>query len=252
MTHEGCGLIQGLFGGVRSMRTTNLIFVEGLPGLGKTTTAVWLASRLQAVHPRVNLLLETQPGHPLNVGGDLLPAGDVTGEEFFERYTPASFVRESLERWRTFVRFASASDTITVLDSYPFQNAARILLQLDMGFDGIYEYVGQVEALAAPLQPALIYLAHWDAEEMTRHFSQISAQRGREWTNYVIMLMKQAPYARARQLEGFEGVLEFLRDYKRLTDALARRTPMPGVVIEAGTGNWEERYREIERFLELT
>ena len=30
------------------MRDTKLIFVEGLPGLGKTTTASWLTARLRA------------------------------------------------------------------------------------------------------------------------------------------------------------------------------------------------------------
>ena len=58
-----------------SMRNIRLIFVEGLPGLGKTTTASWLASRLPSQRLVVNLFEEHQLGHPLNVGGDLHPAG---------------------------------------------------------------------------------------------------------------------------------------------------------------------------------
>ena len=43
------------------MRDTQLIMVEGLPGLGKTTTASWLAVRLRAEHLPVRLCLVLQP-----------------------------------------------------------------------------------------------------------------------------------------------------------------------------------------------
>jgi thymidylate kinase len=43
------------------MRDTKLIFVEGLPGSGKTTTASWLASRLHAERLLVHLVLEHHP-----------------------------------------------------------------------------------------------------------------------------------------------------------------------------------------------
>jgi shikimate kinase len=48
------------------MRETQLVFVDGLPGLGKTTTASWLASRLQSRQLATDLFLESQPGHPTN------------------------------------------------------------------------------------------------------------------------------------------------------------------------------------------
>ena len=109
--------------------------VEGLPGLGKTTTASWLAARFRAELLPVRLYLESQPEHPINVGGDLHPAGDVTGETYFQRYRPASFIQESLLRWQAFVDDAMQTDAISVLDSYPFQNSIRILLQMDAAHD---------------------------------------------------------------------------------------------------------------------
>src|SRR5215510_3213401 len=144
------------------MRDTQLIFVEGLPGSGKTTTASWLASRLQAERLLVNLLLEHQPEHPLNVGGTLHPSGETTGEAFFHRYTSASFVHESLQRWHAFVRDAVQTDAISVLDSYPFQNSVRVLLQLNATPDCMREYASQVEALVMSLHPVLIYFNHRD------------------------------------------------------------------------------------------
>jgi thymidylate kinase len=112
------------------MRDTKLIFVEGLPGSGKTTTASWLASRLAAERLMVNLFLEHQPEHPLNVGGNLHPSGATSGAAFFRRYAPASFVQERLQRWQAFVRAALQAEAVGVLDSDPFQNTVRVLLPL--------------------------------------------------------------------------------------------------------------------------
>jgi hypothetical protein len=233
------------------MRDTQLILVEGLPGLGKTTTASWLAARLSAEHLPVRLYLESQPGHPINVGGDLHPAGDVTGEMYFQRYRPSSFIQESLQRWQAFVDDATQMDAISVLDSYPFQNSIRILLQMDAALDDMRAYATQVEALVMPLRPALIYLSHRDVAHSVQHFSEIGAQRGEAWMDYVARLIAHCPYGEARHLEGAGGVLTFIRDYKQLTDALLRESRLPRIVLVDCSWAWDACYRQIETFLEV-
>jgi hypothetical protein len=233
------------------MRETRLIFVEGLPGSGKTTTASWLASRLQAERLRVNLFLEHPPEHPLNVGGHLHPSGDTTGEAFFLRYTAARFVHESLQRWHAFVRAALQAEAISVLDSYPFQNTVRVLLQLNATPACMQEYAGQVEALVMPLQPVLMYVNHRDLSQAFHHLSTISAQRGQAWTDYMVELVTHCPYARARHLAGFSGALAVLRDYKQVTDSLLRHSRVPRIVLEDCAGGWEGCYEQIEAFLGL-
>jgi hypothetical protein len=233
------------------MRDTRLIFVEGLPGSGKTTTASWLASRLRSECLMVNLFLERQPEHPLNVGGPLHPSGSTTGAAFFQRYTPASFVQESLQRWQVFARAASQAEAISVLDSYPFQNTVRVLLQLNATPDCIRKYAGQVETLVMPLQPVLLYFTHRDLIQAFHHLSTISAQRGKPWTDYMVELVTHCPYATARHLEGFSGAWAVIRDYKQLTDALVRQSRCPRLVLEGWAGGWERCYQQIEAFLGL-
>jgi hypothetical protein len=233
------------------MRDTKLIFVEGLPGSGKTTTASWLASRLQAERLRVNLVLEHQPEHPLNVGGTLHPSGSTTGEAFFHRYTPASFVHESLQRWHAFVCDAVQTDAISVLDSYPFQNSVRILLQLNATSDCMAEYARQIEALIMPLQPMLMYFTHRDLSHAFHSLSDISTRRGKAWTDYMVELVTHCPYAMARRLEGFSGALAVLSDYKLLIDALLRQSHLPRLVLEDCAKDWEGCYQQIAAFLGL-
>jgi len=228
-----------------------LIFVEGLPGLGKTTTASWLAARLRAERLPVNLLLESQPGHPINVGGELHPAGDVTGERFFQKYAPASFILESLARWAAFVQAARSADAVSVLDSYPYQNSVRILLQMDAARDDIRAYAAQVETLVMPLQPALVYFSHRDMAHAIQHTAEIGARRGQVWLDYVAALISRCPYAVARHLEGPDAVWSFIRDYKQLVDALLDESLLPRIVLKDCFGAWDRCYRQIEGFLRL-
>ncbi len=234
-----------------SMRNTKLIFIDGLPGLGKTTTASWVSARLKSEGLTVNLFEEHQAGHPLNVGGDLHPAGDTPGEAFFQRYTVESFIQESLEKWSASIPAALQSDAINILDSYPFQNSVRVLLQMDAAPDSIREYAEKVENLVMPLHPVLIYLNHRDIPSAIQQFHQISLQRGQAWTDYVVELVTQCPYAEARHLEGYDGVTEFLLDYKQVIENLMSQSHIPRIVLENCAAGWDGCYRQIETFLGL-
>jgi len=83
------------------------------------------------------------------------------------------------------------------------------------------------------------------------NLSNISAQRGKAWTDYVVELVTHCPYAMARHLEGFSGALAVIRDYKLLTDSLLRQSHLPRIVLEDCSGGWEGCYQQIEAFLGL-
>jgi hypothetical protein len=234
------------------MRDTKLILIDGLPGSGKTTTASWLASRLRSDSRTVDLFLEEHSDHPLHVGGALHPSGYNSGAIFFQRYTPASFVEESLERWRAFVAGALQSDAISVLDSYPFQSDVRVLLQLDAVPETIRDYARQVESIISPLHPVLVFFTHRDLLQAIENIEAITAQRGSRWSEYVVEMAAHSPYAIARGLHGFEGALALLAEYRKLTEELLHESNTPRIVLENCSGRWEECYRRMEEFLELT
>jgi hypothetical protein len=143
------------------------------------------------------------------------------------------------------------AEAISVLDSYPFQNTVRVLLQLNATPDCMEEYARHVEALTMPLQPVLMYFTHRDLVHAFHALSTISTQRGKAWTDYVVELVTHCPYAMARRLEGFSGALAVLRDYKLLTDALLRQSRLPRLVLEDCARSWEGCYQQIEAFLGL-
>src|SRR5262245_12781938 len=145
------------------LRRTRLIFVDGLPGSAKSTTAEYVAGSLDQRGIPCRLLREREPEHPLNVGRDLHPSGNTTGARMFATYTVSSFVEESLVRWNAFVAETSGSGIVHVLDSSPSQNSVRVLTHINADLATLAVYESGVEQKAAELGPVLIYFDAGDA-----------------------------------------------------------------------------------------
>jgi hypothetical protein len=231
------------------MRDTRLILIEGLPGSGKSTAARVLAGRLNARGLTARALLETQPDHPLHVGGALHPSGATTGEALFARYTAESFVDESLARWRAFV--AAALDDpargVHLVESYPYQSGARVLLQLDAPLERILAYAADVEAVVAPLAPLLVY---FDSPDPVAAVRAIAARRGPEWTAYLVALVARCPYAERRGLHGLDAVERVSAEYKAALDRLLAASTLPVVVLDDCAGRWDACYDQVLAFLD--
>jgi hypothetical protein len=223
-----------------------VIFVDGLPGSGKSTTAEFVAGELARRGVPGRLLREREADHPLNVGGDVHPSGSTTGAWMFATYTVGSFVQESLVRWSEFAAEARESERVTVLDSYPFQNSVRVLLQMDVAPDALAAYQARVEETVAGLAPLLIYLDPGDAERSLR---QIAQQRGPAWTDYAIAVITGCPYASSRGLLGMDGAVTLLGAYKQLLDELVERFSSPKLALTGCHRRWPKCHAMIRDFL---
>jgi hypothetical protein len=231
------------------MLGTKMIFVDGLPGSGKSSTAEYVAGELERRGIPCRLLREREPDHPLNVGGDLHPSGNTTGAQMFAAYTVDSLIEESLARWDRFVAEAIGSERVSVLDSYPFQNSVRVLSQMDADPLTLTAYQSSVEGKAAPLGPVLIYLDPGDPECAIR---AIAEQRGPAWTDYAIAVVTECPYAVARGLHGMDGVVAIMKAYKHLLDESVARFPFPKLSLSECHRRWSYCHAEIDEFLRLS
>jgi len=230
------------------MLRTRLIFVDGLPGSGKSMTAQYVASELERRGIPCRLLREREVDHPLNVGGDLHPSGCATGARMFAEYTIGSFVEESLIRWNAFVRETLYSEHVFILDSYPFQNSLRILLQMDADLVTLARYQSRVEEVGADLDPVLIYFDPGDPE---RAFRAIAEQRGPAWTDYAIAVVTECPYALSRRLHGMDGALAVLTSYKLVLDEAVARFRFPRLMLSDCHLRWPNCHSKIREFLRL-
>jgi hypothetical protein len=225
-----------------------VIFIDGLPGSGKSTTAAYVAGELERREIACRLLRERDADHPLNVGGDLHPSGSTTGARMFSTYTVGSFVQESLARWSAFVAEALSSERVSILDGYPFQNSVRVLSQMDADSATLAGYQRRVEMEAAVLGPLLIYFDPGDAERMVR---AIADERGAAWTDYMIAVVTECPYAASRGLQGMDGAVAVMRAYKDLLDDSVARVSYPKLVLSDCHRRWPACRANIIEFLAL-
>lgn len=209
--------------------------IDGLPGAGKSTSSEWLAIELEREGRTVHLFREREPGHPLNVGGDLHPSGNVVGDELFASYSVGQFIDESFSRWQKFVHWAQDGEKVCILDSYPFQNSVRVLFQMDAEQATLYRYFFTVEEIARPLAPRLIF---FDTGEPGRQLREIARHRGPDWTEAAVAIVTHCPYAEARGLHGLDGAVEIMRDYADLMRRLLGRTNYPALELTGCNGDW--------------
>jgi hypothetical protein len=228
------------------MRNTRFIFVEGIMGSGKTTTAWFLTEHIRLYGVAARFMLEgptrDEPEHPLRVATDLPhPNGiwlDVTIDEFIER---------SLRKWRNFVLAAQQSAAVTVCDGLLFHGNITDLLLMNAGPAVLRGYVAQVIESMRDLNPVVIYFYHADVAQALR---AVCDSRGSEWEAYQVNWKVASPYGVQRSLQGYEGLLQLYQDYRALCDDIFTRLALPKLAIR-NEGDWAAYYAHILTFLDL-
>ena len=166
------------------MRNTRFIFVEGIMGSGKSTTAEFLTDHMRQQGIAARFLLEgptiEEPEHPLRIATEFPHPNaiwlDLTVEEFIER---------SLQKWRNFVQAAQQSATVTVCDGLLFHGNMTDALLMNAEPAVLHGYVAQVIECLHNLNPVIIYFYHGD---IARAIRTICDERGREWEAYQVNL----------------------------------------------------------------
>ncbi len=228
------------------MRNTRFIFVEGIMGAGKSTTAEFLTEQLQQHGFAARFLLEgptiEEPEHPLRIATEFPHPNaiwlDLTVEEFIER---------SLQKWHNFVQAALQSATVTVCDGLLFHGNMTDVLLMNAETLVLYQYVAQVIECLHVLNPVVIYFYHTD---IARAIRTICDERGSAWEAYQVNWKVASPYGVQRSLQGFDGLVQLYQNYRAICDDIFAGLTLPKLAI-CNEGDWARYYREILAFLEL-
>ena len=216
---------------------TRLVIIEGIMGSGKSTTARWIAARLEESGLRALAITERVEPHPVR-GTDGLdhwfqPWLDITIEGLVER---------CLAKWRSFVVQAQATETIYTLDGQLFHGDLTNLFLMGASPKAIAKYCETVADIARPLAPLLIYFYQAD---VARAIRTIAAERGEEWIKYQVDWKLQAPYSRRLGLTGLDGLVALYKEYRALTDELYSRLDLPKLAIDNSQQKWDVYYQQI-------
>jgi thymidylate kinase len=247
------------------MRDTKLIFVEGIVGSGKSTTAKFITDCLTQQQIPARLLPEGGRGHPLRVANSLPHPFQV-----WRDVTVNQFIRSSVDKWHAFVRTAQRSEAVTVCDGQLLHGNMMDLLLLNAAPNVLQNYVTQVTALLTDLRPVLIYFYQAD---VAKALHRIGKARGAAWIAYQVQWKLPSPYGCQQELAqlsatqgqprqhpmdhiplhvaGFAGLIQLYRVYRALSDTIVPTLPMPTLKIDNTEGSWAAYYHEMLTFLDV-
>ncbi len=229
------------------MRNTRFIFVEGIMGSGKSTTAWFLTEQLQRQGIAARFLLEgptfEEPEHPLRVATELPHPNAV-----WLNVTVQQYIERSLLKWRTFMIEAQQAATVTACDGLLFHGNMTDLMLMNAPTEVLRAYVAQVIESIADLNPVVIYFSHPD---IAHALLRICDARGSEWEAYQINWKVLSPYGMERVLHGFDGLIQLYQSYCALCDEIFAQLTLPKLAIR-NEGDWARYYREILSFLQFS
>jgi hypothetical protein len=218
-----------------SMQTSiprpHILFIDGLPGSGKSMAAEAVGGYLS----NSRVFVETAPNHPL-----LVAEPDRMGAAFadiHEIHSVDSFAAAALGRLESFLESAGG-DVLYVFESHPIQSTVRVLFQLDAPQTTILQFWSDLQDRLAFAQPRLIYFQESDPLQAMK---EIARMRGPTWQGYLIEALKQSPWMQARALSGAEGVDQLLVEYADLIDQLADLWRFPMLKLRARPENYDAR-----------
>src|SRR5262245_57085201 len=213
------------------MSGPRIVFIDGLPGSGKSTAAVAIGRQL----PGSRVFLESDPVHPLLVG-----VPDARGAAFadiHEFHSAGSFATAALETLEGFLTSAEGR-TSYVFESHPIQSTVRVLLQLDAPETTILEFWSELQDILASGEPQLVY---FEESEPRQALTDIIRTRGPAWESYVVDAFNRYPWMKARGLAGIGGILEMIAQYSALMDRLVGSWRFPLLRLAARPQNYPER-----------
>lgn len=226
------------------MRDTRFIFVEGIMGSGKSTTAWFIAEQLQQRHIAARFMLEgptyEDPTHPLRVATDFAHPNAI-----WQDLTIDEFIEVSLRKWRAYVAEAQQTGVTTVCDGLLFHGNMTDLMLMNAEPQVLQNYVGQVLSILQNLKPIIIYFQHKDLVHALR---AICEERGSDWETYQVNWKTGSPYGVQHRLQGFEGWVQLYKDYSKLCNDMLTQFTQPQLIIR-NEGAWSEYYQEIMQFL---
>jgi hypothetical protein len=209
----------------------NLIFVEGVPGSGKSTTAQFLARQL-AQHGRpARWIYEEEAPNPFVP--EMPPDGFPTWDAFADAH---------VARWEAFARAAAAAPETVIAESFLLQRPVFTMLRRDVDAPSIEALVNRFADAVAPLRSRLVLLRHPDPAAAWR---AIAATRGPDFMAGALARSADWAFLQSRGLSGLDGVLAYWRAHGALCDAIAAQLRMETITLDVSTSDWPARRRQL-------
>ena len=199
--------------------------------------AQYLSRQLQGAGHQCRWYHEEEQPHPVAA---MKGIGRAKG---FKEYGTAA-----LRRWRDFASRARRSKEIVVMESHFLQELVAPMLRVDVKPARISKVIHRMAEFCAPLNPVLLYLHQPDyAAAMRRTMDE----RGKRFEKTHIRQAAASIYARRRDLEGFDGLVQGWIDAREIMEQHLGELDLPSLQLDTTDLDWAGAYRQIGDFLSL-
>jgi hypothetical protein len=210
-----------------------LVIVEGLTGSGKSITAHFIARQFRYHGFNARWIHEGELQHPVG-------CNEV---EDVNRFTIGM-----RQKWEDFASHIQAADEITVIEASFYNNLFETMYAHNVDFSIIIQFSLQLQEVIRPLKPVLIYLTQ---ANLPNALEKNFGDRGEGFKNFVIEFATGTPYARGRNLVGYDGMVAFWRGFETLTDKLFAECPIDKLMIDVSSRDWVNYHQQITHFLSI-
>jgi hypothetical protein len=214
-----------------------LIFVEGFPGAGKSTTAQFLARQLARRGEAARWVYEQEEPHPL------VPPRPPGGYRSWD-----TFADVRVARWRAFTTAAAPTAATVIPESALLQLPVAAMLTRNVEPERIAALVRRLAEVVVPLRPALVYLARRDPAAA---FRALDERRGVSWLLWHVQASAGFAFTQARGLSGLDGLLAYWRAHAEVCGAIVATLALPALVLDVDDDGWPARRRRICEFLDV-
>ena len=212
-----------------------IIFVEGMPGCGKSTLADNLAAMLREKGDESFSYQELDKKHPVYVVRE--KETDAHSIQYLEKY---------LSRWKCFVKSNNLRNEVHIFDATPFQSFVRFAIEAGNA-DKSSEYISELEKILSGISSCLIYLKPDCPLQQTDYCIR---DKGKVWGSKVSNYLESTNFSKQHGWEGVAGMKKFWSCYVSICDLLVAEIGMPKRVIRSAPGEWDRVQEEVFNFVD--
>jgi len=157
----------------------NIVFIEGVSGVGKTTATTQLHEELQSMDYKASCYLEGANNNPLDPFNGTCPP-NIPIIEFFETY---------LQCWQNFMKTEFANDFMIVDGTLLHHQINDLIREYSASDEVIANYLANLLHIILPLNPIIFYLSSSNVNQRlilarkSRNQSAPTRERIRFWEN---------------------------------------------------------------------
>lgn len=222
------------------MINTKLIFVDGISGSGKSTTAHYLARQLDKNGIKVKWFYEQEKDHPLQ-------SMEKREDESDQQYT-TRFLKDYPDLWEKFINSIKDEEGVYIIESFLFQDIIFDPLYNDFDREVIKQFIHKLCSLAATVNPVVVHYYQADVDQAVR---ANWLRRGDEWKNWWIGRDEKSPFCKNGNVSGEIGVITLWTELSNIGREVFSKLTFVKIEFENSAHDWENYRQQVLNLLEI-